>query len=156
MAITNLKSVEMELMYMSHVNFRPVDHGRLVYSAHCTPENVRVRKSVPSHIRPRPGYTAFIEMLDRQPAIHNVLTPDLLFDPEVVFTVDYIADEQGCAHSMQVHPGGDADYLRHRPDQLAKGIRWISRTKDQDALGMVLPATAEPEGYLAERLKAIW
>lgn len=153
MAITNLKSVEMELMYMSHVNFRPVDHGRLVYSAHCTPENVRVRKSVPSHIRPRPGYTAFIEMLDRQPAIHNVLTPDLLFDPEVVFTVDYIADEQGWAHTMQVHPGGDADYLRHRPDQLDKGIRWISRTEDQDALGMVLPATAEPEGYLAEKAK---
>jgi hypothetical protein len=26
--------------------------------------------------------------------------------------------------------------------------RWISRTADEDALGMVLPATAEHKGYL--------
>ena len=32
-------------------------------------------------------------------------------------------------------------------------MRWISRTPDQDALGMVLPATAEPEGYAAEKAK---
>jgi hypothetical protein len=32
-------------------------------------------------------------------------------------------------------------------------VRWISRTPDQDALGLVLPATAEPEGYSAEKAK---
>jgi hypothetical protein len=32
-------------------------------------------------------------------------------------------------------------------------VRWISRTGDQDALGLILPATAEPEGYLAEKAK---
>jgi hypothetical protein len=32
-------------------------------------------------------------------------------------------------------------------------VRWISRTPDQDALGMVLPATAEPEGYTVEKAK---
>jgi hypothetical protein len=36
---------------------------------------------------------------------------------------------------------------------LDKGVRWICRTPDQDALGMVLPATAEPEGYSAEKAK---
>jgi hypothetical protein len=36
---------------------------------------------------------------------------------------------------------------------LDKGVRWISRTGDQDALGLILPATAEPEGYLAEKAK---
>jgi len=41
----------------------------------------------------------------------------------------------------------------YRPDQLDKGVRWISRAADQEALGMVLPATAEPEGYLAEKAK---
>ena len=84
---------------------------------------------------------------------HNLLAPGLLFDPEVVFSIDYVADEDGWAHSMQVHPDGGADYVRHRPAQLDKGIRWISRTADQDALGLVLPATAEPEGYLAEKAK---
>ncbi|MBM4466543.1 MAG: DUF4432 family protein [Chloroflexi bacterium] len=161
MTITNLKHSDMELMYLAHVNFRPVDNGRLVYSAPCTPEHVRVRKSIPSHIRPLPGYAEFIEELGRHPEKHNLLAPGLLFDPEVVFFVDYLADEEGWAHSMQVHPDsfgkpqdrGSADYIRHRPEQLDKGIRWISRTADQEALGIVLPATAEPEGYLAEKAK---
>lgn len=153
MTITNLKRTEMELMYMAHVNFRPVDNGRLVYSALCTPEHVRVRRSIPSHVRPKPGYIEFLDRLEREPALHNVLAPDLLFDPEVVFTIDYLADGKGWAHAMQVHPDGSADYIRHRPAELAKGVRWICRTPDQDALGLVLPATAEPEGYLAEKAK---
>jgi hypothetical protein len=64
-----------------------------------------------------------------------------------------MSDDDGWAHSMQLHPDGSADYVRHRPDQLDKGIRWISRTADQDALGLLLPATAEPEGYTAEKTK---
>jgi len=153
MTITNLKNSAMELMYLAHVNFRPVDNGRLVYSAPCTPQHVRVRKSIPSHIRPLPGYAEFIEELGRHPEKHNLLAPDLVFDPEVVFSIDYLADEDGWAHSMQVHPDGSADFIRHRPDQLDHGIRWICRTPDQDALGLCLPATAEPEGYLAEKAK---
>jgi hypothetical protein len=39
------------------------------------------------------------------------------------------------------------------PTSCDHGVRWISRTPDQDALGMVLPATAEPEGYTAEKAK---
>ena len=153
MTITNLKHSDMELMYLAHANFRPVDNGRLVYTAPTTPEHIRVRTSIPSHIRPKPGYVEFIEELGRHPEKHNVLAPDLVFDPEVVFFIDYLADQEGWAHSMQVYPDGTADYIRHRPDQLDKGVRWISRTADQAALGIVLPATAEPEGYLAEKAK---
>ena len=153
MTITNLKNSDMELMYMAHINFRPVNNGRLVYSAPCTAEHVRVRRSIPSHIRPKPGYVEFIRELERHPEKHNLLLPDLMFDPEAVFSIDYLADGDGWAHTMQVHPDGSADYVRHRPDQLDKGIRAISRTADRDAMGMVLPATAEPEGYLAEKAK---
>jgi hypothetical protein len=153
MTITNLKRSPMELMYLAHVNFRPVPNGRLVYSAPCTPERVRVRRSIPSHIKPLPGYVEFIDELGRRPEMHNLLAPGLLFDPEVVFFVDYLADGEGWAHTMQVHPDGNADIIRHRPDQLDKGVRWISITADQEALGMVEPATAEPEGYLAEKAK---
>jgi hypothetical protein len=153
MTVDNLKNSDMELMYLAHINFRPVDNGRLVYSAPCAPKHVRVRQSIPSHIRPRPGYVDFIQQLSHEPGRHNVLAPGLVFDPEVVFFIDYLADPDGWAHSMQVHPDGSADYVRHRPDQLDKSVRWISRTADQDALGLVLPATAEPEGYLAEKAK---
>lgn len=153
MTIRNLKQTPMELMYLGHANFRPVDNGRLVYSAHCTPEHVRVRKSIPSHVRPGPGYREFLEELGQHPEKHHLLRPDLVFDPELVFNIDYLADENGLAHTMQVHPDGTADYICHPPDVLNVGVRWICRTPDQDALGMVLPATAEPEGYTAEKAK---
>jgi hypothetical protein len=153
MTITNLKNSEMELMYMAHANFRPVDHARLVYSSPGTPQAVRVRRTIPSHIRPKPGYAEFLDELARHPEKHHVLAPELMFDPEVVFFIDYLADAEGWAHSMQVHPDGQADYIRHRPAQLDKGVRWICRTADQDALGLILPATAEPEGYAAEKAK---
>jgi hypothetical protein len=152
-SITNLKQSQMELMYLAHINFRPVINGRLVYSACCTPQTVRVRSSIPSHIRPGPGYAEFLQELKSHPEKHHVLLPELMFDPEVVFTIDYLADEKGWAHTLQVHPDGSADYVAHRPDQLDKGVRWICRTADQEAIGIVLPATAEPEGYLAEKAK---
>jgi hypothetical protein len=153
MTITNLKRTPMEYLYMSHVNFRPVDNGRLVYSAPCTPEHVRVRTSIPSHVRPGPGFVEYIQELSKHPELGNVLKPGLAFDPEIVFFIDYIADQDGWAHTMQVHPDGSADYIRHKPAQLEKGVRWICRTPDQDALGMLLPSTAEPEGYNAEKAK---
>jgi hypothetical protein len=151
--IQNLKRSAMEVMYLAHVNFRPVDGGRLVYSAPCDPQHVRVRTSIPSHIRPLPGYAEFLAELSSHPERHNVLAPGLAFDPEVVFFLTYVADAEGWAHSMQVHPDGSADYIAHRSGQLDHGVRWISRTPDQDALGIVLPATAEPEGYHAEKAK---
>jgi hypothetical protein len=153
MDIQNLKRSPMELMYLAHVNFRPVDNGRLVYSAPCDPQHVRVRSSIPSHISPPAGYREFLAELEARPNKHNLLAPELAFDPEVVFFIDYQADEAGWAHSLQIHPDGSADFISHRPDQLDHGVRWISRTPDQDALGLVLPATAEPEGYSAEKAK---
>jgi hypothetical protein len=152
-SVKNLKQTPMEFMYLAHANFRPVDHGQLIYSAHATPENVRVRKSIPAHVRPGPGYLEFLQKLSENPAKHNVLAPELTFDPEVVLTINYTAGADGWAHTMQLHPDGSADYICHRPEQLDKGVRWICRTPDQDALGMVLPATAEPEGYQAEKAK---
>ncbi len=152
-SVTNLKRTPMELMYMAHVNFRPVDHGRLLYTAHATPETTRIRTSIPSHVRPTPAYVEFLTTLQSQPEQHHLLAPELPFDPEVVLTSDYLTDDQGWAHAMQIHPDGSADYIRHRPAELDKGVRWICRTPDQDALGLVLPSTAEPEGYHAELAK---
>ena len=153
MTVKNLKRSPMELMYLAHVNFRPVDNGRLVYSAPCTPEHVRVRSSIPAHIHPPAGYREFLAELEANPDKHNLLEPGLAFDPEVVFFIDYRADEAGWAHSMQLHPDGSADFISHRPAELDHGVRWISRTADQDCLGIILPATAEPEGYTAEKAK---
>jgi hypothetical protein len=153
LTVKNLKKTPMDLMYLAHVNFRPVDNGQLLYSAECTPAKVRVRASIPSHIKPPAGYREFLQELSANPALHNTLAPGLAFDPEVVFFVDYQADAAGWAHTMQLHPDGGADFISHKPAELDHGVRWICRTPDQDALGMILPATAESEGYSAEKAK---
>jgi len=150
--IENLKRTPMDLMYMAHVNFRPLDGGRLVYSAPCTPQSIRVR-GAPTHIPVPPGHAEFLQELARDPSRHNMFAPGQAYDPEAVLYVAYLADRQGWARSMMVHPDGYASCIRHRPAQLRHGVRWISRTPDQDCLGIVLPATAEPEGYAAEKAK---
>ncbi|MFZ6030029.1 MAG: DUF4432 family protein [Chloroflexota bacterium] len=152
MKITNLKDTPMPLMYLVHVNFRPVDNGRLVYSALCDPEHMRVRTELPSHAPLQPGYAEFIQELAAHPEKHLVLQPGLAFDPEVVFFPAYQTDADGWAHAMQVHPDGSADYMRHRPAELNTGVRWICRTPDQDALGFEA-GTAGVTGYTAERQK---
>ena len=152
MTITNLRGKDMDLMYMAHVNFRPVDNGRLVYSAHAMPEHVRVVSGALQG-NPKPGFAEFLDTLKHNPSAHHVLTPDLPLNPEIVLSIDYETDTDGWAHSLQVHPDGGADYISHRPDQLRKGIRWIARTSDEDSLGLVLPATADVSGYKSEKAK---
>jgi hypothetical protein len=153
MNITNRMRSPLEYMYLAHINFRPVNGSVLEYSANCTPETVRVRKSIPSHLSPKPSYKNLIEQLAQHPEIHHKMSARVKYDPEAVFTIDYMRDSQGYAHTMQVLPDGSADYVRHRPDQLDKVIRWISRTGDQDCLGMAEVATAEVEGFRAEKAK---
>ncbi|MCB0047816.1 MAG: DUF4432 family protein [Caldilineaceae bacterium] len=154
MAITNLKREPMELMYGAHINFRPVDNGHLVYSATRTPEHVRLRSSVPSHITPTPAFEALLAELQADPTRHETLTPGMAFDPEIVFFIDYNIDDDGLAHSLQVHPDGSADYVRHRPSQLPRATRWISRQQpDQDAIAIVEVGTCEMEGYTSEKAK---
>lgn len=147
MEVENHRNVPMELKYMAHLNFVPVDHGELIYSAPCDPQNVVVQQAIPRHTTPPPGYREFLLKLARHPEVHNVFTPGLLYDPQVVLFLNYVADGDGWARTMQMHPDGTADVVRHKPAALAEGVRWISRTPDQDCLGMILPATA---GYSVE------
>ena len=150
--VTNRRpAAPLELMYLGHANFRPVDHGRLVYAARYTPEDVAVRRSIPPHISPGPGYAAFLADLARDPARHHVLDPGLPFDPEVVFTLSMIPDDTGWTHAMQVHPDGRADVISYDMATLPLAIRWICRTGDQRGLGIALPSTAGVEGHAAEQ-----
>ena len=151
--VENLKRTPMDLMYLGHANFRPVDHGELHYTAEYTPASVRVRRSIPSHVTPKPGYAEFLADLAENPIAHHVLSPDRAFDPEVVFELDLKADADGFAHALQKHPDGTADYVRCRPDQSRLCTRWICRTPDQDGLGIAFPSTSGVEGYTAEKAK---
>jgi len=154
MRITNLKGTDMEVMYMEHINFRPVDGAVLEYSADYTPEAVAVNVNIPEHIKSSAPIGEFIEFLHKiknDPVLHHKLTPDARFDPEAVFRIKYRADADGFAHSMQIHPDGSADYAAHDTAMFDQPIRWIARTPDHDAMGLVLPMNTGNGGYLHEK-----
>lgn len=150
--VTNLGGRPLPLMVLFHINYRPVDGGRLVYSAPADPEHMRVRADLPGHARPQPGYAEFIQVLRQHPEKHLLLETGQAYDPEVVFFIKYLSDPDGWAYAMQVHPDGSADFVRHHPQQLPYGIRWICRTPDQDALGFEA-GTAEVDGRTREAEK---
>ncbi len=153
LVVRNLKRKPMELMYLAHINFRPVDGAVLVDAASDDPGRVRVRTEVPPVSAQSEEHRRFLADVLADPAVHRTMVPGRKVDPELVMTLAFPADTAGWAESMQVHPDGAADFVRHRPDELPKGIRWMTRTADQDAIGIVLPATAEPDGYTAEKAK---
>jgi hypothetical protein len=153
LAIRNLKHAPMELMYLAHINFRPIDGAVLVDTARRGPQHVGVRADLPPQFTPSPAYRALVEALRAYPELHRQMDPARAIDPELVLVLDCLADAAGWAHAMQLHPDGGADFVSHRPDRLGYALRWMSRNIDQDALGLLLPATAEADGYAAEKAK---
>ncbi|MEP0521404.1 MAG: DUF4432 family protein [Hyphomicrobiales bacterium] len=156
LSVENKRNVPMDLMYLGHANFRPVDYGELVYAAKYTPEHVRVRKSIPSHISPPEGYVELIEELAKDPAKHHTFDPQISFDPEVVFAVDMMTGDDGWTHAIQKHPNGVSDFISYQPHQAPVTGRWLCRTADQQGLGIAFPATSGVEGYHAEKDKGLY
>ncbi len=144
--VSNLMRSPMDLAYTAHINFRPVDNGWLVYSARYDRDHIRVRTDMPEHSKKSAAAREFLQELAEEPEKHHVMAPNLSFDPPVTLYVDYQTDPDGFAHSLQIHTDGASDYVRHRPDQLPCGMRWIYRSPDYDALGLVLPSTAAEPG----------
>ena len=154
MQVENRSGKPMELMYMAHVNFAFVPHGRIIQPVPFTPEQVRVRRAVPAHVRPDPDYLAFIETLSRTPARMERLDEPARYDPEQVFYLGKLpTDGDGRTAMMLRRPQGDGFALTHRPAQCPHCVRWILDDPDQKVAAFALPATCEPEGYIAERRK---
>ena len=149
--IENLMRSPLPFMYLAHPNFLPADDCQLAYSAPYGPDHVRVRMSVPGHLGDKPGYREQLAVFRDDPSLHHRLSKQDMFDPEVVFEIDYIADTDGFAHTLQVHPDGKADWVAHRPSDCPVAIRWISRTPEQDCIALAEPATSGLHGYTEER-----
>lgn len=146
---TNNKDMPLEYFYLCHINYLPVDGAKLIYTA--KPENITPHHEVPDNY-PKAAAdrtNEYLNRLDKDPSIMNVIdSKTQSYAPEIVFTCKYDADENGNAHTLQKLPDGYSCYVCHRPEELPFTLRWISRTKDEDALGMALPATAEHMGYI--------
>ena len=151
--VKNLKATPMDVMYLAHVNFKPVDGAKLIDTASDDPSKVNVRDKFPEFFKPTAEYLTFIKSLQKRPELHREMTKGKTFDPELVMGLNFKTDKQGWVHSMQALPDGTADFISHRPSELPRGVRWITRTANQDAIGIYLPATAEANGYTAEKAK---
>ncbi len=155
--LQNLRPTAMELMYLAHINFRPWTGAVLVDTVPDDPKHMRVRTGGLQGAVVSPEHRAMIERLRTDPGAHRRMArdgaPGGAADPEIVLAMDCRADDAGWAHSLQVLPDGGADFVSHRPAELAHAVRWIARNGEEDALGLMLPATAEADGYTAEKAK---
>lgn len=144
--VENLKHSPMDLMYLAHANFRPVEGSQLLDNAAA----VRLRQELPSHVTPSAGFARTFAQLQEDPERHRLIDDGAVYDPEMVFFLDFEGRE---AISLARHRDGSGDFIRYATDALPRCCRWISRTGDQDCLGLALPGTAEPEGLTRERAK---
>lgn len=146
--IVNLRGVEQEYLYLCHINFRPIDGSKLVYSAKT--EDIYTHVLIPDNLAAadQEKLRRYFDILEKDVHAHDTIGgKDQFYQPEIVFTVKYQKDEQGRGYCMQQLPDGYSFCVSHYPDQLPYGIRWISRMENEDALGMLLPATGEHNGY---------
>ena len=146
-SFTNNKELPLEYFYLCHINYRPVDGAKLLYTAKHS--NIVAHDEVPENYPAGQNTKDYIKRLNQDMSIMDTIdSKSQSYAPEIVFTCKYDSDANGEAHTCQMLPDGYACYVCHRPEELPFGVRWISRTKDEDALGMALPATAEHMGYL--------
>ncbi len=153
LSIRNLFHRPMDFMYLAHLNFRPADGGILLDTVPDGAQHIRVRSKLPEFFTPTASHVQLIAELKVDPARHRAIAAGRAIDPELVMGLDYQAGADGLAHSLQIHPDGSSDVVSHRPAELPRAVRWMTRTGDQDAMGLVLPSTAEADGYTAEKAK---
>ncbi len=154
MEVENLSGAAMDLMYMCHVNFAFSPGARIVQPAGFTPADTVVRTAIPGHVRPTADYRSLIERLSVDPAAMEVLDEPQRYDPEQVFYIRNLrTDEHGRTRLMMRRPQGDGFSIAFDRHAFPHTARWILVNDDQKVAAFALPATCEPEGYLAEKRK---
>lgn len=140
--IENLRAYPLEYMYLCHINFRPFDNAKLITSSKCDREHVTVYRGEGSD-----SFYRYLDALeDNLALINEVGVPGQCYDPEICFGIKYENSKDGRGYTLQ-DTGNGACYVSHPTDILPYSIRWISRTENEDSMGMCLPATGEHLGY---------
>ncbi len=141
-ALENLRSYPMEYMYLCHINFKPFDGAKLIYSAKKDLEHIKIYRTDGSK-----ELVNYFDALQKDITIMDTVgEKGQCYDPEICFGIKYESDEDNRAYTMQYTPQGSC-FVTHPADVLTNGVRWISRTNNENAMGMVLPATGEHLGY---------
>ena len=148
--LENKRAEPMEYMYLCHINFRPFNGARLVYSVPRDLDHIMIHKIVPDTLPldAQKKLSGYMEKLEGDLSVMDkVGNDDECYIPEICFKMTYVPDEEGRGHTMQYIEGDGACYVSHPVDALPHPVRWISRTPTEDAMGMILPATSEHLGY---------
>jgi hypothetical protein len=148
--VENRAGTPLAFLYLAHINFRPVDGGILVDTVRDDRVDVIVRQP-----KLAPGSSAEIVAYHRaiaaDPSYHRTLRAGMPIQPELVLTMKAASGADGWTHALHRHPDGTGDFVSYRPSELPYAVRWLTRGPNEDALGLVLPATAAPDGLAAAR-----
>jgi Domain of unknown function (DUF4432) len=154
MEVENLSAAPMDLMYLCHVNFAFAEGGRIVQPVSFTPEHVVTRTAIPGHVAPNDDYRALLGELAKNPARMEILDEPHRYDPEQVFYIKGLKrGADGLVHFMMARREGDGFTIAWDPESMPHTIRWVLVNSDQRVAAFAMPATCEPEGYLAEKRK---
>jgi len=141
-------------MYLCHVNFAFAEGARIVQPVPFTREHVITRTAIPGHVTPNPDYRALLDALAADPARMRTLSEPERYDPEQVFYIKGAKrDADGLVRFLMARREGDAFAIAWDPAVMPHTIRWILANSDHRVAAFAMPATCEPEGYLAEKRK---
>lgn len=153
LTVRNLFHRPMSLMYLAHINFRPADGGTLIDAVPDNNTSIRLRTTLPDIFKPSQAFTDMIAEMSADISKHRNIVKGRAIDPELVMGMDFSPGASGEAHTLMQHADGTGDFVTHRPSELPRAVRWMTRTGDQDAIGIVLPSTAEANGFTAENAR---
>lgn len=149
MMVTNLSGSTMPLQYMCHMNYAWVENGRFSQSIPQTA--FQLRTSIPGHVHPTPDWLDYTRQLQANPQRFSDLTEPQMYDPEIVFFADDLAQYGDSATFTLSSPAGYAYSTTFDTGQFNFATRWILYNRDQQVAAFVLPATCRPEGHCAAR-----
>ncbi len=148
--VENKARAPLPFLYMGHINFRPADGGVLIDTVRDDARDIAIG---PTDLGPNPRdeVRRYREAVFADVSSHRTIRAGVPVEPELVLTMRAAEGDDGWSHGLQRRPDGTGDFVSHRPRELPYAVRWLTRTPDQDALGLVLPATGSPDGRAAAR-----
>jgi hypothetical protein len=153
-SLTNTRKRPIAYQYLAHINFLPEYNNKIISTAVLSQDNVQIRKNPPAQGEATNEYESFYKFYSGHPQALNVIDQAHIYDPELVlwFRRDRpIAD--GLCYSVLQKSETEALFVSYHPETLDHAIRWISINPDFRAAGILLPATAETEGFHQEKAK---
>lgn len=149
MAVTNLSGAGMPLQYMCHMNYAWVENG--IFSQSIPDSAFRLRTSIPGHVHPTPAWLDYTRQLQDDPEAFGALTQPEMYDPEIVFFADDLAQYGKQVKFTLTSPEGYGFSTTFDTAQFSHATRWVLHNSDQQVAAFVLPATCRPEGFTAAK-----